>query len=638
MLVPITVICPQCNSISEVADSAAGARGKCRSCGSVIHVPAKAEKICADCGADVSQQPRTKDADGRYYCNLCWIARQNAQAAPDVEASETTSTPPEKSLWSSETKMVLSILVPIFVIGAAVVGWLLWSSHAQQQLRDQIAQMKNAADERFASGDFQGAFKQYDDLLTFGAQHKVRDDPLGILADAQHQKQSVTAKLEQQAEAQRQENERLVAAEKVRLQQRETQLAAERAAADVQRQATARQYAIASAAADAFMERRARIGDEAASIPVNDKLNYFAGETDKAASNFGQAVKSLDLIANQPDFTRAVEAVSAIQKLQAGLPQTMTFALGFQAANMDSDARAQQDVLKRNVAEITQWSRELAKCGANMTIAAGGAKAPMTTVVSERATNPSSAAGTETAFLADLKEAQVDCWTDPARRMVFHKGVSDWNNLPISVGGMQSPHGLFTHPPAGGSATVRYAMDGTFDIFWARVGISDDNDPPPQSPVVFSVMGDGKALWTSSPFTAKGRTEVCSVNIRGVKELALVARATGSNYFAHAVWLEPQVMREGAKPKEPVIAPPAPTARSKSPNPPDSPSTPAKDQQIADAVNDLAKALDGFYATSAKIDQLTAQCSAAQDRGDAATSSRIIGELRTLDDNLKQWE
>jgi hypothetical protein len=66
----IAVECSSCKTVAQVPDSAAGAQGKCRKCGRLVHVPVK--KICNVCGADVSGLKRHKDCAGNYFCEPCW--------------------------------------------------------------------------------------------------------------------------------------------------------------------------------------------------------------------------------------------------------------------------------------------------------------------------------------------------------------------------------------------------------------------------------------------------------------------------------------------------------------------------------------------------------------------------------------
>ncbi len=81
---PINVTCPNCHAVAEVPDSAAGARGKCRACGETVRVPARhVAKHCVVCSVDVARLPRTKDAQGNYYCQSCYEV-QTANSDPNV--------------------------------------------------------------------------------------------------------------------------------------------------------------------------------------------------------------------------------------------------------------------------------------------------------------------------------------------------------------------------------------------------------------------------------------------------------------------------------------------------------------------------------------------------------------------------
>lgn len=67
----IVFSCSHCMTRIEAPPTSAGQRGKCRTCGEPLTVPAANAKRCTTCGQDVSQQKRTKDAAGNYYCQLC---------------------------------------------------------------------------------------------------------------------------------------------------------------------------------------------------------------------------------------------------------------------------------------------------------------------------------------------------------------------------------------------------------------------------------------------------------------------------------------------------------------------------------------------------------------------------------------
>lgn len=236
----ISVCCPNCGTEAQVPDGSAGNRGKCRACGTVVQVPGKQQKICCACGMDVSGQPRTKDGHGRYYCNVCWAEHQAAASTAshlDPESDEllacpqcggvfgiqemdtsgvcrrcapTAAMPPtnatiaktsKSSIWSSDTRLIIAILVPVLLIGGAVAGWVLWSGHAGREVRDQIATLKDVGDKRLAAGDAEAASKQYAELLEYVAANKIKDDATGTLAEVRHRKEAADAKVEQQAAA-----------------------------------------------------------------------------------------------------------------------------------------------------------------------------------------------------------------------------------------------------------------------------------------------------------------------------------------------------------------------------------------------------------------------------------------------------
>jgi hypothetical protein len=70
----ISFACSHCKKTIVVPANAAGKRGKCAGCGEPLTVPSAVKKTCSACGIDVSQQKRTKDTAGNYYCDPCWKA------------------------------------------------------------------------------------------------------------------------------------------------------------------------------------------------------------------------------------------------------------------------------------------------------------------------------------------------------------------------------------------------------------------------------------------------------------------------------------------------------------------------------------------------------------------------------------
>ncbi len=67
--------------------------------------------------------------------------------------------------------------------------------------------------------------------------------------------------------------------------------------------------------------------------------------------------------------------------------------------------------------------------------------------------------------------------------------------------------------------------------------------------MIFSIIGDGKTLWTSKPLQGAGSTQDCKVKAKGLDVLELRAQCGASNSSAHAVWLDPYVTM-GLQPKQ----------------------------------------------------------------------------------------
>jgi hypothetical protein len=71
------------------------------------------------------------------------------------------------------------------------------------------------------------------------------------------------------------------------------------------------------------------------------------------------------------------------------------------------------------------------------------------------------------------------------------------------------------------------------------------NDGPGESetPLTFTVRGDGKVLWTSRPVRTQADAQECSVPVEGVDLLTIEVQCPGPPRGAHAVWVEPHVVR-----------------------------------------------------------------------------------------------
>ena len=67
--------------------------------------------------------------------------------------------------------------------------------------------------------------------------------------------------------------------------------------------------------------------------------------------------------------------------------------------------------------------------------------------------------------------------------------------------------------------------------------------PPQTPPVVFTIYGDGKQLWSSGQITRPSIVSTGDVNVSGVNELRLETTTPRQPHGAHAVWIEPRLTK-----------------------------------------------------------------------------------------------
>jgi hypothetical protein len=137
-------------------------------------------------------------------------------------------------------------------------------------------------------------------------------------------------------------------------------------------------------------------------------------------------------------------------------------------------------------------------------------------------------------YLADLTEADFrkGPWD------LGKGGLGDPGRSPIRVGGRNSPKGLGTHP----DCSVTYRLKKAGLVFRSEVAIDDSGRADRAGPITFEVLGDGKVLWRSRAIFVRGETDECAVDVRDVDALELRVSVAGTNFRAHAVWLEPHLL------------------------------------------------------------------------------------------------
>ena len=159
-----------------------------------------------------------------------------------------------------------------------------------------------------------------------------------------------------------------------------------------------------------------------------------------------------------------------------------------------------------------------------------------------KAAPPIAPKATETQYLKNMYPIKVQKFPPPGRPMP--PGVDGT----VCLGGVRSPNGIFMHAAPRGEPTpyMTFVPGGEYTRFRADVSLNDSTRgiPTAASPVVFSVVGDGRDLWTSREHVAGEPMETCDIDISDVKTLTITVGLCGPRHQgAHSVWLEPRFVK-----------------------------------------------------------------------------------------------
>jgi hypothetical protein len=144
------------------------------------------------------------------------------------------------------------------------------------------------------------------------------------------------------------------------------------------------------------------------------------------------------------------------------------------------------------------------------------------------------AANEKWVFLMQLQEAEVQAIN-----------IREWATAKVMFDGAVSPHGFYLHPPSHGSSHVTYDLKDGDRYFKTGVAIADEVGKGSWSNLTFKVIGDGKTLWESEPMKQTRHMQTCGITIAWVKKLTLWVDCPGRYEFAHAIWIEPQILTSG---------------------------------------------------------------------------------------------
>ncbi|TDH72085.1 hypothetical protein CCR75_000780 [Bremia lactucae] len=111
----------------------------------------------------------------------------------------------------------------------------------------------------------------------------------------------------------------------------------------------------------------------------------------------------------------------------------------------------------------------------------------------------------------------------------------------IRIKGEAKVRCLSTHPPSHGDAYVMYDLFEAYYMLQGAVAINDDSrdEQNHETCLVFKIYGDDKLLWQSEQISESCQIEFFEVVIKDVRMLELKVSCLGSNFCAHAVWVDP---------------------------------------------------------------------------------------------------
>jgi NPCBM/NEW2 domain len=117
----------------------------------------------------------------------------------------------------------------------------------------------------------------------------------------------------------------------------------------------------------------------------------------------------------------------------------------------------------------------------------------------------------------------------------------------FEVAGESYTNGLTTAVRLSKMSHVVYDLPEPYARLHGAVAVADNKIHQSKSPIVFQILLDGNEAWRSQPLQWSGQWEAFDVDLSGAEEMRLVIVAGGSVDGAHAVWLDPKLVRATAE-------------------------------------------------------------------------------------------
>lgn len=111
----------------------------------------------------------------------------------------------------------------------------------------------------------------------------------------------------------------------------------------------------------------------------------------------------------------------------------------------------------------------------------------------------------------------------------------------FTVNQIEFPNGLGMVPASRGSASVSYQLDGQFKTFVTGVALKDD-EYQFTGTVTFTVLGDNRVLW-KCPLKDQNDVQFCKISVKNINRLEIRTETKAIARGAHAVWLDPHVLK-----------------------------------------------------------------------------------------------